>query len=75
MSDIEEAAVGVAEIAVMLKASPTKIYEMVRRGDLPGFKLGGTWRFFPSEVKAHVRAPKTDPWAQSARSRARRRVA
>lgn len=71
----DEAAVGVREIALMLKASPEKVYQLVRRGEIPGFKLGGVWRFFPSEVREHVTAPKTDPWAQSARSRGRKRVA
>lgn len=71
----EEAAVGIPEIAAMLRMSNDSIYRMVRGGDLPGFKVRGVWRFFPSEVRAHVKAPKSDPWAQSARSRSRKRVA
>ena len=71
----EEAAVGIPEIAVLLKMSTDSIYRLARGGDIPGFKVKGVWRFFPSEVKDHVKAPKTDPWAQSARSRSRKRVA
>ena len=71
----EEVAVGIPQIAVMLGVSQDTIYRMVRGGDIPGFKMKGVWRFFPSEVKAHVKAPKVDPWAQSARSRGRKRVA
>lgn len=71
----EEAAVGIPQIAAMLGVSNDTIYRMVRGGDIPGFKMKGVWRFFPSEVKAHVKAPKVDPWAQSARSRGRKRVA
>jgi excisionase family DNA binding protein len=75
----EEAAVDVAAIASMLGFSKDTIYRKVRGGEIPGFRLGdgprAPWRFFPSEVKAHVKAPKADPWAQSARSRSRRRVA
>jgi excisionase family DNA binding protein len=71
----EEVAVGIPQIASMLGVSTDTIYRMVRGGEIPGFKMKGVWRFFPSEVKQHVKAPKVDPWAQSARSRSRKRVA
>jgi excisionase family DNA binding protein len=71
----DEVAVGIPQIASLLGVSTDTIYRMAREGDIPGFKMKGVWRFFPSEVKAHVKAPKADPWAQSARSRSRKRVA
>lgn len=71
----EEEAVGIPQIARMLKVSTDTAYRMARSGDIPGFKLGGLWRFFPSKVKEQIERPKSDPWAQSARSRSRRRVA
>jgi len=70
-----ETAVGIPQIAVMLGVSTDTVYRMVRSGDLPGFKLKGVWRFFPSEVKEHVKAGKSDPWQQSTRSRSRKRAA
>lgn len=70
----EENAVGIPEIAGLLKMSHDSIYRMARGGDIPGFKARGVWRFFPSKVVAHLEAPK-DPWAQSSRSRSRKRVA
>ncbi|MDR7189736.1 excisionase family DNA binding protein [Microbacterium sp. BE35] len=70
-----EEAVGIPQIARLLRVSTDTAYRKARTGEIPGFKLGGLWRFFPSEVKAHVTTPKADPWAQSARSRSRKRVA
>jgi excisionase family DNA binding protein len=34
----------VAEVAEMLRVHSTTIYRLVKRGELPGFKLGGNWR-------------------------------
>ena len=34
----------VNEVAEMLRVHPTTVYRLVRRGDLPGFKIGGNWR-------------------------------
>lgn len=72
---MNENAVGIPRIAELLDKSQDTIYRMVRSGDIPGFKVGGEWRFFESAVIAHFQAPKSDPWAQSARSRSRKRVA
>lgn len=71
----EENAVGVPQIAAMLGVSSDTVYRMTRDQALPGFKLKGVWRFFPSEVKAFVQASKSDPWEQSSRSRSRKRAA
>ena len=34
----------VAEVAEILRVHSTTIYRLVKRGELPGFKLGGNWR-------------------------------
>lgn len=68
-----EVAVGGHEIARILGVSTDTVYRMVRSGDVPGFKVGGVWRFFPSKVTAHLERPK-GPWQQSTRSRARKRI-
>jgi excisionase family DNA binding protein len=34
----------VAEVAGLLRLHPTTIYRLVKRGDLPGFKIGDNWR-------------------------------
>ena len=34
----------IAEAAEILRVHPTTIYRLVKRGVLPGFKIGGNWR-------------------------------
>jgi excisionase family DNA binding protein len=34
----------VAEVAILLRLHPTTIYRLVKRGELPGFKIGDNWR-------------------------------
>ena len=72
---MSEVAVDAVEMARLLNVAPKTVVAMAKRGDIPGFKPARHWRFFPSEVVEHLKAPKTDPWAQSARSISRRRVA
>jgi excisionase family DNA binding protein len=33
------------EVAVFLKAGKRTIYRLAANGEIPAFKLGGTWRF------------------------------
>lgn len=33
------------EVAAYLKAGKKTIYRLAQQGAIPGFKLGGTWRF------------------------------
>lgn len=34
----------ITEVADILRVHPTTIYRLVKRGELPGFKIGGCWR-------------------------------
>lgn len=72
MNEPEEA-VGVTEIARLLGVSTDTVYSKVRSGEIPGFKVGRVWRFWPSEVRAHLSRPR-DPWEQSPASRRARRA-
>ena len=38
-------AMTVQEVAEYLNVDPKTVYRLVNRGDLPGFKVGGSWRF------------------------------
>lgn len=54
------------------------VYTVRRRaqaGEYPGIKDGGEWMFKLSAVDEAISNKMTDPWAQSPRSRGRRRVA
>jgi len=37
--------VTVKELSNYLRVHPSTIYRLLKRGDLPGFKLGSDWRF------------------------------
>lgn len=38
------------EVATYLKASKRTVYRLAQQGDIPAFKLGGTWRFRRDEL-------------------------
>ena len=40
----------VREIADFLKVTEKTIYRMVSSGQIPGFKVGGSWRFYREEI-------------------------
>lgn len=71
----DEHAVDLREMGRMLGFGPDKVRILAKEGKIPGEKFGGSWRFYPSAVRAEISRPNPyDPWAQSARSRARRRI-
>jgi excisionase family DNA binding protein len=57
----------IAEVAVALRLHPTTIYRLVKRGDLPGFKIGDNWRISSNALenwlmdgrRVHLPATKT----------------
>lgn len=51
-----ELPVKLSEMARRLNASPEKVYRMAQRGEIPAFKVGRQWRFFPSKVIASLEA-------------------
>jgi len=59
----EEQAVGIRVIADMLDVAPNTVRSLARAGDIPGFKVGRVWRFFPTKVRARFEKPKVDTWA------------
>ena len=38
------------EVAAYLKAGKRTVYRLAQKGEIPAFKLGGTWRFRRSEL-------------------------
>ena len=38
------------EVAAFLKAGKRTVYRLAQSGEIPAFKLGGTWRFRRSEL-------------------------
>lgn len=70
MRDYEQP-VDAQAIADYLSKSRYSVYELAKAGKIPGFKVGGEWRFFLSEVHDSLRQPAV-VFQQSSRARARR---
>jgi len=47
-------AMTVQNVAEYLNVDPKTVYRMVNRGDLPGFKVGGSWRFKNEDLDAWI---------------------
>jgi len=47
---VEKTFFTVQELAEYLRMKPITIYKHASRGDLPGFKVGATWRFKKSSI-------------------------
>lgn len=63
---MSEQAMTTREVAALLGRTPKTVSEMAKRGQIPGFKVGGDWRFFRSEVVDALR-PAADPWRKPVR--------
>jgi excisionase family DNA binding protein len=41
----------IGEVAEILRVHPTTIYRLLKRGEFPGFKVGGNWRIGADALK------------------------
>ena len=53
-----EPAMTVRDIAVVLNVDEKTIYRLAQKGDLPGFKVSGSWRFQRPDLLAWIDAQK-----------------
>lgn len=44
----------IREVAVYLKLNEKTTYRLVAEGKIPGFKVGGAWRFRLSEIERWI---------------------
>ncbi|MEW6679016.1 MAG: helix-turn-helix domain-containing protein [Pseudomonadota bacterium] len=44
------------EVAAYLKAGKKTVYRLAQQGQIPSFKLGGTWRFRRTELDRWIAA-------------------
>ena len=42
------------EVAIFLKVGKRTVYRLAAAGEIPAFKLGGSWRFRRSELEAWI---------------------
>ena len=48
------------EVAEYLKLAEKTAYRLAAEGKLPGFKVGGSWRFRREDIEAWIETSKTD---------------
>jgi excisionase family DNA binding protein len=51
----------VTELSEYLRVHPTTIYKLLRRGELPGFRVGSDWRFHIEVVERWCLEQKMKP--------------
>lgn len=49
----------IKEVAEFLKLKEKTAYALAARGDIPGFKVGGSWRFRKSELEKWIKKQET----------------
>ena len=50
----------VREVAAYLNVGEKTIYRLAQRGELPGFKVAGTWRFRHADMDAWIEGRKAE---------------
>jgi excisionase family DNA binding protein len=55
----------VDEVAQKFGVNATTIYRLAQQGKLPGFKMGGQWRFSESMLNRWVNARVAQRWLQA----------
>jgi excisionase family DNA binding protein len=53
-----EAAITVRDVAAYLNVTEKTVYRLVQRGELPGFKVAGAWRFRRRDIDAWIEEQK-----------------
>jgi excisionase family DNA binding protein len=55
-----EPAMTVRDVAALLKVDEKTIYRLITKGDLPGFKVLGSWRFQKTDLDAWIEYKKSE---------------
>ena len=56
MADPEGEILTLEEVAAYLKAGKRTVYRLAQEGNIPAFKLGGSWRFRRTELDRWITA-------------------
>lgn len=49
----------IREVAEMLKLTEKTVYRLATEGEIPGVKIGGSWRFRRDEIEALTKSMST----------------
>jgi excisionase family DNA binding protein len=52
-------ALTVREVAALLNVDEKTVYRLAKHGDLPGFRVAGSWRFKRDDIDAWIEKQKT----------------
>ena len=63
-----EPALTVRDLAMLLNVDEKTIYRLAQRGEVPGFKVSGTWRFQRSAINAWISEKTVQPSVKSKRN-------
>lgn len=58
MADTPDQAMTVRNVARYLNVNEKTVYRLAKRGDLPGFKVAGAWRFKRSDLDSWINLQK-----------------
>jgi excisionase family DNA binding protein len=50
----------IKDVAIYLKLAEKTVYKLAAEGKLPGFKVGGSWRFKQADIESWIEAKKTN---------------
>ena len=53
------------EVASLLRVGEKTVYTLAQDGDLPGFKVGGQWRFRRVDIEAWIEARREEQTRRS----------
>jgi excisionase family DNA binding protein len=67
MNHIEDRAMTVKDVAEYLNVDEKTIYRLVQRGDMPAFKVLGSWRFELADLRDWVATQKQATAASKAK--------
>jgi excisionase family DNA binding protein len=57
----ENAALTVRGVAELLSVDSKTVYRLAQKGELPGFKVAGSWRFMRDDIETWIEAQKSVP--------------
>ena len=50
----------IKDVAIYLKLAEKTAYKLAAEGKLPGFKVGGSWRFKQADIESWIKDRKND---------------
>jgi excisionase family DNA binding protein len=51
---VSEEPIGAEEAAKMLGVSSRTVIKLAERRELPGFRVGKLWKFYPSDIREYI---------------------